>query len=168
MKPDFVNTHNQDNESFTLNKAFIPPYPVSPDTRILSFIFPFILMYYQETRILQLKDGQTYKKTQDYRVVPWKYQVVMEFLSGVQKWKKMVLRHSKMGSWKPCSRFIFSKLAKIITLMRKRWFFSKVLKMQDEQEYFPTKLLLIPISNNILHHILQPSDHNISLSVVDI
>ena len=30
MRPDFMNNHNQGNESFTLNKAFIPPRPLFP------------------------------------------------------------------------------------------------------------------------------------------
>ena len=29
MRHDLMNTHNQENESFTSNKAFIPPAPFS-------------------------------------------------------------------------------------------------------------------------------------------
>ena len=44
MRPNFINTHNQENASFTLNKTFMPPYPFS--IWYYKFYVPFILMYY--------------------------------------------------------------------------------------------------------------------------
>ena len=57
----------------------------------------------------------------DYKVVPWKYQAVLEILRWCWKVKKVVLRHSKMGRGEHCSRYMFLKLPKTITLVRKRW-----------------------------------------------
>ena len=74
-------------------------------------------MYYQKTSILQLKNGQKYKKIHtDYKVVPWKW--YHKFLGGAEK---MVQRHCKTGRWELCSKYIFSKLTQTITLVRKRW-----------------------------------------------
>ena len=65
MRPDFKNPRNQENESFTLNKAFHASLSYFPsDTRNSKFYIPyipFILMYYHKTSILQLKCGQKYK-----------------------------------------------------------------------------------------------------------
>ena len=71
----------------------------------------------------------------DYKTVPWKYQAVLEILRWCWKVKKVALRHSKMGRGEHGSRYMFLKLPKTITLVRKRWFFSKVLRKQDGQEY---------------------------------
>ena len=45
-----------------------------------------------------------------------------------------MLHRSKMGRGEHCSRYMLTKLPKTITLVRKRWFFSKVLRIQDGQE----------------------------------
>ena len=75
------------------------------------------------------------------RLLPWKYQVVLEILRWCWKVKNVVPRHSKMGRGEHCSRYVFSKLTKTITLVRKRWFFSKVLTIQDGQEYLSIKIV---------------------------
>ena len=80
---------------------------------------------------------------------------------------EVVLRNSKMGRGEHCSRYMFLKLPKTITLVRKRWFFSKVLRIQDGQEYLSIKLFVMTISSYILHHTLQPCDHNIPISADD-
>ena len=57
-----------------------------------------------------------------------------------------------MGRGEPCSRCIFSKLAKTIKLERKRWIISEVLRLKDGQEYLSFKNFVIPISSNIFHN----------------
>ena len=57
------------------------------------------------------------------------------------KGKKIVLCHSKMERGEPCSRYIFSKQAKAITLVKKRWFSSKVFRIQDGQEYMSIEIV---------------------------
>ena len=90
----------------------------------------------------------------DYKVVPWKYLVVLEILRWCWKVKKLVLRHSKMGRGEHRWRYMFSKLPKTITLVRKRWFFSKVLRIQDGQEYLSIRIVLWFQYQVIFHTIL--------------
>ena len=104
------------------------------------------------------------KISPDYKLVPWKYQALLEILWWCWKVKKVVPRHYKMGRREHCSRYMFLKLPGTITLVRKRWFLSKVLRLQAGKEYMSIKLFVIPISSYIWHHTLQPCDHNIPLS----
>ena len=119
MRPDCMNTLNQENESPWISHASLPHFP--SDTRTSKFYIPFILIYYQKTSILQLQNGEKYKKIPThYKVVPWK------FCPKILRWcwnvKKMVLRHSKTGRGELCSKYISSKLTHTNTLVRKRWY----------------------------------------------
>ena len=80
----------------------MPPCPLFHlELEILyKFCIPFILMYYQKTNILPSKGDQNIKILPDYKVVPWRYQVVLEILWWGWKVEKVMLRHSpeyKMG-----------------------------------------------------------------------
>ena len=44
MKPDFMNNHNEENESITLDKAFMSRGSFPSDTRNFMFYIPFILL----------------------------------------------------------------------------------------------------------------------------
>ena len=55
-----MNTLNQENESPRIFHASLSHFP--SDTRNSKFYIPFILMYYQKTSILQLQNGEKYKK----------------------------------------------------------------------------------------------------------
>ena len=86
---------------------------------------------------------------------------VVEFESGIEPLSITFINIRRRGV--PYSRYIFSKLAKTNTLMRKILFFSKILRKQDGQEYLSIKMFVMPISSNILCHILHHYDHNLLL-----
>ena len=158
LKPDFMNTLNQENESPRIKRPCLPaPFP--SDTRNSKFYIQFILMYYQKTSILQSKVAKSIKKKipTDYKVVPPK--MVPEILRWCWKVKKMVLCHSKTGHGELCSKYISSKLTQTITLVRKRWYS----EYKMDKNICQWNLFVIPIWNNIFHHILQSCDHNCPL-----
>ena len=98
------------------------PAPLLSDIRNSKFYIPFILMYYQKTRIWSLKGGQRYKKiSPDHKVGPWKYQVVLEIVRWCWKVKNIMLHHSKIGRGEPCSRYIFSKIVLWDFFLILRW-----------------------------------------------
>ena len=74
-------------------------------------------------------------------MIPWKYLVVLEILRWCSEVKKVVLWHSKMIRGNTAQNICFLSYKKTITLVRKRWFFSKVLRIQDGQEYLSIKIV---------------------------
>ena len=103
----------------------------------------------------------------DYKVVPWKYKAVQEILRWCWKVKKDNAALFYNGTWRTLPKIYNLKLPKTITLVRKRWNFSNVLRIQDGQEYLSIKLFVVPISSYILHHTPQPCDNYIPLSADD-
>ena len=150
-----MNTHNQEMSPLHWIKLECLPAPFPSDTRILSFVFNLPRCTIRKQAFCNQQVVKSIKLPWDYKVVPWKYQVVLEILRWCWNVKNVVLRHSKMGR------------GDLWEKERKRWFFSKVPRMQDGQEYLSMKwkLFVIPISSgNIFHHILQLCDNNIPLS----
>ena len=92
---------------------------------ILSFIFHLSWCTIRKQAFCDWNVAKSIKIYPDYKVVPWKYQVVLEILRWCWKIKRVVLHRSKMGRGEHCSRYMLTKLPKTITLVRKRWFFSK-------------------------------------------
>ena len=116
-------------------KLSMPPCPLSHlIIEILSFIFHLSWCTIIKQAFCNWNVAKSIKIYPDYKVMPWKYQVGLEILRWCWEVKKVV-RYYKMIRWEHCSRYMFSKLQKTITLVRKRWFFSKILRMQDGQEY---------------------------------
>ena len=142
MRHDFMNTVTKKKESITLNKAFMSPCLLfHVILEIISFIFHLSLCTIRKQAFCNSNVAKSIKIHQDYKVVPWKYQAVLEIWRWCWKVKKVVLRHSKMGRGEHCSRYMFLKLPKTIPLVRKIWFFRKVLRIQDGQEYLSIKIV---------------------------
>ena len=92
-------------------------------------------MNYQKTNTLQLKFGHKYKN------LPRLLGGAMK-ISGCAGNFKVVLKSLKdsaapfyNGTWRTLLKLYVFKATKTITLVRKKWFFSKILRIQDEQEY---------------------------------
>ena len=94
MIPDFINTRNQENESFTLNKAFMSPcllFHLIQESFILNLSWCTIR---KQTFCKNKNVGKSIKIYPDYKVVPLKYQAVLEILRWCWRFKNVILHHS--------------------------------------------------------------------------
>ena len=120
-------------------------------------------MYYQKTSSSQLKGGQSIKIFQIRRWCHENNRWCWQFYGCAKKLKECCCAISK---WDMI--LFFSKLAKTFMLVRKRWFFSKVIRMQGGQVYLSIKIVCDTDINQYFHHILQSCDHNLPLSAAGI
>ena len=145
----------------------MPPFPpFHPIIEILIFIFHWSWCTIIKQVFRNQKVAKNIKKISPH-IISWCHENIKwcwKFYGGARKLKRWCCTILTLGHRQLCSRYIFSKLAKILTLEKRKRSFSKVLRIQDGQEYLSLKMLVIPISSNISHHIIQPCDHNRPLS----